>query len=179
MSSEITSSNLQKIAAPFARASLWRRFGAFVHELLFLVAYLFIVGLIFASVSGESMSAGRPQILTGPVAVLQQFYLFASVGAYFVFFWTRGRRTLAFKTWQLRLIDESGEPPDVKRAVIRYLATWIGPALTIAVFAIGGKSVGGWWIVALFANFFWALIDREQRFLHDRIAKTRVVFSEK
>ena len=79
-------------------AGLWRRFGAFVHELLFLVAYLFIVGLIFASLSGESMSAGRPQVLTGPVAVFQQVYLFLSIGAYFIYFWIDGRRTLAFKT---------------------------------------------------------------------------------
>ncbi|MBP6531254.1 MAG: RDD family protein, partial [Burkholderiales bacterium] len=43
-------------------AGLWRRFGAFVHELLFLLAYLFIVSLVFASFSGESMSAGKPQI---------------------------------------------------------------------------------------------------------------------
>ena len=49
-------------AASPPNVGLWRRFGAFVHELLFLVAYLFIVGLIFASLSGESMSAGRPGI---------------------------------------------------------------------------------------------------------------------
>ena len=55
------------IAVPISQnASLWRRFGAFVHELMFLVAYLFIVGLVFASLSGESMSVGRPQVLTGP-----------------------------------------------------------------------------------------------------------------
>jgi uncharacterized RDD family membrane protein YckC len=209
MSSEFPSPD-SSISTAFVRASLWRRFGAFVHELLFLVAYLFIVGLIFASVSGESMSAGKPQILTGPIAVLQQFYLFASVGAYFVFFWTRGRRTLAFKTWQLRLVSNAAlasatssasvtNPANTnaaekaitknnahplafaaistRQAVVRYLATWIGPALAVAIFAIGGKTVGGWWILALFANFFWALVERDRRFLHDRIAGTRVVFS--
>jgi uncharacterized RDD family membrane protein YckC len=185
------------------RASLWRRFGAFTHELLFLVAYLFIVGLIFAAFSGESMSAGRPQILSGPIAVFQQLYLFTTIGAYFIFFWTRGRRTLAFKTWQLRLVSNkslanshseinaarSNAAPtknnahplafaavSTREAVIRYLATWIGPALAVAVFAIGGKSVGGWWIIALFANFLWAIFDRERAFLHDRVAGTRVVF---
>ena len=110
-------------------AGLWRRFGAFVHELLFLVAYLFIVGLIFASLSGESMSAGRPQVLTGPVAVLQQVYLFLSIGAYFIYFWIDGRRTLAFKTWSLRLLSVDGGTVSRRQAVIRYLATWIGPAL--------------------------------------------------
>jgi uncharacterized RDD family membrane protein YckC len=158
-------------SSPPQGAGLWRRFGAFVHELLFLVAYLFIVGLIFAAFSGESMSAGKPQILSGPIAVFQQLYLFVTIGAYFIFFWIKGRRTLAFKTWHLRLLDEAGNAPSIKHAVIRYLATWIGPALAVAI--------GAWWILALFANFLWAFVDPDRRFLHDRIARTRVVFFEK
>jgi uncharacterized RDD family membrane protein YckC len=178
MSSDVPSSESHVTQPAPARAGLWRRFGAFVHELLFLVAYLFIVGLIFAAFSGESMSAGRPQILSGPIAVFQQLYLFVTIGAYFIFFWIKGRRTLAFKTWHLRLLDDAGNAPSMKRAVIRYLATWIGPALAVALFAVGGKAIGAWWILALFANFLWAIFDRERRFLHDRIARTRVVFCE-
>ena len=158
-------------------ASLWRRFGAFVHELLFLVAYLFIVGLIFASVSGESMSAGRPQVLTGPIAVLQQAYLFTSIGAYFIYFWINGRRTLAFKTWQLRLVSVDGGLVSLKQAVIRYLATWIGPALGLALFMWIGTRGSAWWIVAIFTNFLWALGDPARQFLHDRIARTQVLFA--
>jgi uncharacterized RDD family membrane protein YckC len=163
--------------APPLSAGLWRRFGAFVHELLFLVAYLFIVGLIFAAFSGESMQAGKPQILSGPIAVFQQFYLFATIGAYFIFFWTKHRRTLAFKTWQLRLVaaHDMQSPPTLKQAIVRYLAAWIGPALALFIFATLGKSVGGWWILALFANFVCAIIDPAKQFLHDRIAGTRVV----
>jgi uncharacterized RDD family membrane protein YckC len=155
-------------------ASLWRRFGAFVHELLFLVAYLFIVGLIFASVSGESMSAGRPQVLTGPIAIFQQAYLFLSIGAYFIYFWINGRRTLAFKTWQLKLISADGSQVTRKQAVIRYLATWIGPALGLALFMLIGTRGSAWWIFGVFANFLWALGDPARQFLHDRVAGTRV-----
>ncbi len=155
-------------------ASLWRRFGAFVHELLFLVAYLFIVGLIFASLSGESMSAGRPQVLTGPIALLQQAYLFLSIGAYFIYFWINGRRTLAFKTWQLQLVSVDGGPVLLKQAVIRYLAAWIGPALGLTMFMLIGTRGSAWWILGVFANFLWALGDPARQFLHDRIAATRV-----
>jgi len=158
-------------------AGLWRRFGAFVHELLFLVAYLFIVGLVFASLSGESMSAGRPQVLTGPVAVLQQAYLFLSIGAYFIYFWIDGRRTLAFKTWSLRLLAADGSAVTRRQAVIRYLATWIGPALGLGMFMLIGTKGSAWWILGLFANFLWAFADRERQFLHDRLAGTRVVLS--
>lgn len=163
---------------PAVRAGLWRRFGAFVHELLFLVGYLFIVGLVFAAFSGESMSAGKPQLLSGPVLWFQQLYLFSTIGAYFVFFWTKGRRTLAFKTWQLRLLPALDDliAPTTKQAVIRYLATWIGPALGLLIYVIIGSATGPLWIFAMFANFFWAFVDRERQFLHDRIAKTRVVY---
>lgn len=156
-------------------ASLWRRFGAFVHELLFLVAYLFIVGLIFASLSGESMSSGRPQVLTGPVAVLQQVYLFLSIGVYFIYFWVDGRRTLAFKTWSLRLISAGGSTVTRKQAVIRYIATWFGPLLGLTMYMMIGRTGTAWWIFGVFANFLWAFVDRERQFLHDRLAGTRVV----
>ena len=156
-------------------ASLWRRFGAFTHELLFLVAYLFIVGLIFASLSGESTKSIRPQILTGPIAWLQQAYLFLTIGGYFVYFWIRGRRTLAFKTWALRLKSADGSEVTARQAVIRYMATWIGPALGLAMFMLIGKSGSAWWILGVFANFLWAIVDPTKQFLHDRISGTRVV----
>ncbi|MGL4232830.1 MAG: RDD family protein [Casimicrobium sp.] len=159
------------------RAGLWRRFGAFVHELFFLVAYLFIVALIFAAFSGESMSVGRPQILTGSIAILQQLYLFVSIGVYFIYFWIKGRRTLAFKTWQLRLVSahDNASAPTTKQAIVRYLATWIGPALALIVYATFGSKTGPLWLIALFANFLWALIDKDRQFLHDRAAGTSVV----
>ncbi len=158
-------------------ASLWRRFGAFTHELLFLVAYLFMVGLIFASLSGESTKSIRPQILTGPIAWLQQAYLFLSIGGYFVYFWIGGRRTLAFKTWSLRLLSTDGSEVTVKQAVIRYLAAWIGPALGLAMFIVIGTSGSAWWILGVFANFIWALVDPARQFLHDRIAGTCVIIA--
>ena len=170
---------------PPRAASLWRRFGAFVHELLFLVAYLFIIGLIFASVSGESMSAGKPQVLSGPIAWLQRVYLFVSIGAYFIYFWIKGRRTLAFKTWHLRLLATGGGVVSLKQAVLRYFATWIGPALGLTIYvgidALGigtTPGLGLLWLIALFTNFLWALVDPARQFLHDRIAGTRVVFAK-
>jgi len=39
-------------------------------------------------------------------------------------------------------------------------------------------GAGGLWLVLLFINFLWALVDRDRQFLHDRIAGTRVVRSD-
>ena len=87
----------------------------------FFVAYLFIVGLVFASLSGESMSAGRPQVLTGPVAVLQQA-CFLPPSVPFHLRWIDGRRTLA-KTWSLRLLaaDGSAVAARLRRPLPRHL----------------------------------------------------------
>ncbi|MBS0314397.1 MAG: RDD family protein [Burkholderiales bacterium] len=159
-------------------AGLWRRFGAFVHELLFLLAWMFITGLVFAALSGESMTAGRPQILTGALAALQQLYFFVVIGAYFIYFWTNGRRSLACKTWSLRLANTSGGTISTRQAVVRYLATWIGPALGLVLYSVFGARLGAWWLPACLFNFVWAFVDRDHQFLHDRIAGTRVLLAD-
>lgn len=102
--------------------------------------------------------------------------LFALLAAYFVWCWSDGRRTLAMKTWKLRLVRADGGAVAPKVALLRYLATWVGPALAVAAYA--GLARFGWgahaaWLVAF--NFLWAFVDRERLFLHDRIARTRIV----
>lgn len=173
---EIATLHSPEAIKPTSLAGLWRRFGAFGHELLFLIAYLFITGLVFAAFSGETMALGRPQIFDGPIRILYQLFLFATIGAYFIFFWINGRRTLAFKTWQLQLRqpENLSESVPLKRAIIRYLAAWIGPAMALVIFSVFGAKAGAWWLLALLFNFLWAIVDRDKQFLHDRIAGTRV-----
>jgi len=43
------------------------------------------------------------------------------------------------------------------------------------MFMFIGTRGSAWWILGMFANFFWALGDPARQFLHDRIAGTRVV----
>jgi uncharacterized RDD family membrane protein YckC len=102
--------------------------------------------------------------------------LFAVLAAYFVWCWSGGRRTLAMKTWKLRLMRADGSTVTPKVALLRYLATWIGPGLAVAAYALLASH--GWgahaaWLVAF--NFLWAFVDRDRLFLHDRVAGTRIV----
>jgi uncharacterized RDD family membrane protein YckC len=81
------------------------------------------------------------------------------------------------KTWRLRLVGPDGAPPDRQRALLRYLAGWIGPALALAAYLAlrpFGLSAHVVWLIAF--NWLWALIDRDRRFLHDRIAGTRLLY---
>ena len=87
---------------------------------------------------------------------LFQAYLIAVTGVYFIPQWVRGGQTLAMKTWRLRLVRQAGGPVSVQQALARYLAALLG--------------------VLLFgAGYLWAFVDPERQFLHDRIARTRIV----
>ena len=82
--------------------------------------------------------------------------LFLILLVYFVGFWTYRGQTLAMRTWHLRLQDKDGSTPRPARALLRYLLCWP----SIGLFGIG---------------FFWALLDPERQFLHDRLAGTCIV----
>jgi uncharacterized RDD family membrane protein YckC len=104
--------------------------------------------------------------------------LFAVGAAYFTWCWSGGRRTLPMKTWKLRLASADGSLLHPKRALGRYLACWIGPALAIAAYALLaplGLGALAWPVAAL--NWLAAVVDPERQFLHDRIAGTRLVSS--
>lgn len=75
---------------------------------------------------------------------------------YFVWCWLNGGQTLPMKTWKLRLVDASGSPLRPLQAVLRYLLAWP----SILFFGIG---------------LFWAIFDEDHRFLHDRLAGTKIV----
>jgi uncharacterized RDD family membrane protein YckC len=159
------------------RATLPRRLGSLVYESLLQVALVLVTG--FALVPLVSPSAGPATSLQLPPAA-GRWISFGGIVAttllYCVWCWSRGRRTLPMKTWHLRLVTATGGPVGVARALARYVACWIGPALAgIVYLALDARGLGahGGWLVAL--NFLWAFIDPERQFLHDRIAGTRIV----
>jgi uncharacterized RDD family membrane protein YckC len=129
-------------------ASISRRLLALVYELLLLAAVLVLGALPAVFILPlEDPGWKRP---------LLQLYLAALAGAYFVYQWCRGGRTLAMKTWRLRLVTREGAPLDARRAWIRY--AW----------ALAGFLAAG-------IGFAWALVDRDRLFLHDRLAGTRII----
>jgi len=137
-------------AAPAAeRAGLGRRLLSLVYEAL-LVAALVLAGMIpFVLIAGDWTPAfKRP---------LSQLYLVLLVGVYFVWQWVHGGQTLAMKTWRLKLVARDGRPLTLRVALRRY------------VFALAGVASGG-------IGLWWALLDRDRQFLHDRLAGTRIIF---
>jgi uncharacterized RDD family membrane protein YckC len=163
-------------------ASLARRYGALLYELLLLTAIVFVVSFVLLPLvtPGHAGSAQSLSVPAVPERVALFCLLFSGVAAYFVWSWSDGRRTLPMKTWRLQLVAVSGTPLSRKTALLRYLATWIGPVLALAVFALlhrAGFGAHALWLVAF--NFLWGFVDRDRQFLHDRIAGSRIVLERK
>jgi len=128
-------------------AALPRRLASLCYEALLLAAVLFCAALPFA--------AFESALAMSHVRIVFQLYLALVAGAYLVWQWLRGGQTLAMKTWRLKLVSAGAAPLTPKQAVLRYIAA-------LGLFGF---------------TFVWALFDREGLFLHDRIARTRIVRS--
>jgi len=136
---------------PLRDAPVHRRVLSLIYESLLLTALLMAGALPFVLLAQHAdRAAARP---------LFQLYLLALAGVYFVWQWLHGGQTLPMKTWRLKLVTRDGAPLTRAHAVKRL------------AFAIAGTA-------ALGAGFLWALLDRDRRFLHDRLAGTKIVRDE-
>ncbi len=138
-------------APPGATPGLTRRLASALYDLLLVAALVLVATFPFLAIVGDATDGWRRHVLQGWIVLVS--------GAYFVWFWTHGGRTLAMKTWRIRLIAEDGAPVGTARATHRFAVALLG------LFAAG-------------AGFAWALIDRERQFLHDRLSGTRLIVDE-
>lgn len=135
--------------APARPASLVRRLGSALYDLLLTLALAMIATFPFLLLAGDATHGWKRHVL--------QAWILAVVGAYYVGFWTRGGQTLPMKTWRIRLVRaDTGGAVNAGRAVHRYLLAVLGFA------AVG-------------LGFAWAFFDRDRLFLHDRLAGTMLV----
>lgn len=129
-------------------ASLIKRLAAMLYELLTLIALWLLCTFIYLMLVGTIDSDLKGLSL--------QFSLWMVTGAYFVVCWVTTGQTLATQAWKIKLVNAEKSVLNIQQAVMRYaLAT-----ASIVVFGIG---------------FLWALIDKDQLFLHDRLLKTRQI----
>jgi uncharacterized RDD family membrane protein YckC len=141
-----------------------------VYEAMLLFAVAFVAGLIF-DIWTQSRHA-----LT--LRHARELWLFLVMGAYFVFFWSRSGQTLAMKTWSIRVVDMNQAQLPVVKAIVRYCLAWMWflPGLALA-YQFNLKSWSSIVVVCL-GMAAWALtavFDKDKQFLHDRLAKTRLI----
>lgn len=130
-------------------APLRIRLASMLYESVLLAGVLAVAFLLPHALLGYfAHYAAAPGTLWG--------HLFLLLFAYFAWFWLHGGQTLAMKTWRIRLINAQDEPLELWQVILRYLLAW--PSLGLAG-----------------AGLWWSLIDRDRQFLHDRLARTRLV----
>ncbi|MBC3869045.1 RDD family protein [Undibacterium oligocarboniphilum] len=149
---------------------LRRRLICMVYEAMLLFGIVFVSGFIF-----DVITQSRHALM---LRHLRQFWLFLVIGAYFVFCWSRSGQTLAMQTWRIRVTDLDGSRVPVIKAVVRYCLSWMWflPAMALD-YQFGLKE---WHMVIVVALGIagWALtarMDKDGQFLHDRLAKTRLI----
>jgi uncharacterized RDD family membrane protein YckC len=134
-------------------ASRIKLFAACVYELLLLIALWMLCTWIFVRLFGDATGGYKRYVL--------QIFLWLATGAYFVWCWCKSGQTLATQTWKIKLVtqdssNQQNNTLNLKQALIRY-------ALASAC------------ILACGLGYFWALIDKNGLFLHDRLLKTRFI----
>ena len=162
------------VAAPLNLQAprLIRRMACWMYEGILMFGVVFIAGYLFGTLSQTRNAMDNRHAL--------QAFLFVVFGIYFTWFWAKGQ-TLAMKTWHIRGVDRDGRPLTQRRALLRYVCSWLWflpPLAALAPFSLpGGEAtviVLGWVAV-------WAVLSRfhpQLQFWHDALAGTRLVHYE-
>jgi len=129
-------------------ASLVKRLAASLYELLSLIAVWLLCTFVFVLFFGSVDTTIERYCL--------QLFLWAVAGIYFVVCWRKTGQTLAAQAWKIKLVNMDNSPISLKQALLRYMLA----TLSLLTFGIG---------------FLWALIDKDQSFLHDSILNTRII----
>lgn len=153
--------------------SLRKRMACWLYEGMLLFGVVFIAGYLFGTLSQTKHAMNNRHGL--------QAFLFLVFAIYFTWLWSKGQ-TLAMKTWHIRILDTEGRPVSQKRALLRYVLSWVWflPPMVIAwPFKLPAAEVAVWvfgWVLV------WALLSRFQsrrQYWHDVWAGTQLVDVQK
>lgn len=154
----------QSAPVPVSLASFWRKFAAWIYDLLGAFA-VFILSLaigytilsLFSFIWVEAGQETNNSLNSSPLATslsnspLWSLYIAASVQYYYVWCWVKGGQTVGMRTWRLKLCKPDGRLLTWKEAYLRSLLSFAGIAQ------------------------LWGLFDRESRGWHDLACNSRVI----
>lgn len=159
-----------------------RRLASLSYETLAVAAILLAGGFAFVGAAAAIRAVADNATLPasgGLERALLQAFLVLLLGAYFVRCWTRGGQTLAMKAWKLRLVRPDGGAVAPRVAILRFVIAGLllgtGAAAAIWLWRHPGSVYGWAAAVPAAVDVAWAAFDGERQFLHDRLARTRVV----
>ena len=168
----MTPAELDALPSP----QFWRRVSCCLYEQLVLLGVIAFTFLLPNLGLGILLGISLPSWLTFA-------YLYAVLGVYFVWYWTKSGQTLAMQTWRVRIIGRHGINLSKRQAFWRYVygSLWLVPCVLLQ----WAFHLEKWQIIEMLfavALFIWPLstyLDRrnrkERQGLPDRLANTRLV----
>lgn len=133
---------------------------------------VFLAGYLFGTLTQTRHAMSNRHAL--------QAFLFLIFGIYFAWFWAKGQ-TLAMKTWNIRVVTPAGQAISQRRALLRYLLSWVWLLPPLALIAPFNLSTGETALLVIGWVMVWAILSRfhpQQQFWHDAWAGTRLVSSQ-
>ena len=140
--------------------SLLRRLAALLYDILL------VVPLVMLSVA---LFMGARTLLLGPPAEntvvqldanLVRLVAFATVATFFCGFWLKSGQTLGMQAWRIKLVSTDGGQPSAGQEILRCF----GALVSAAAFGLG---------------YLWCLVDRNDRYWHDYLSRTRLIMVPK
>ena len=166
----------QAPAATPATPTLRRRLACMLYECVLLFGVLMASTALYVLARPALRGLGLDHPAT------PQVWSFLVLGAYFTWFWQRSGQTLAMQTWRIRVEAADGKPPRWPQAALRFLLAWLWLPPAAAVGHLLGLakegSMGPFFGVLGLGLLAWVLLawlDPHRQFLHDRLARTRLV----
>lgn len=149
-----------------------RRFASMMYEGVLLFAVVFIADYLF-----DTLTQSKHALM---LRHTRMAWLFFAIGMYFIACWARSGQTLPMKAWNIRLVNEHGGKPAKLQLIIRYTTMWILPviwALIVKGLLLLTKwpAVNMFIVIAPFTVFIPTWFTRDQQFVHDLLARTRLV----
>ncbi|MES2351169.1 MAG: RDD family protein [Pseudomonadota bacterium] len=161
---------MQNSKSTVATPSLKRRLICLVYEAFLATAVAAFGMFIFLFLSQKLI---EPVIYYGPSVTL-----FLVLGAYFIHAWTGSGHTLAMKTWRIKIVMLGHARVPFRAAALRYILAWgwVLPALVISYrLHLSPGRTGIAVAVGIVAWALTALLDKDRQFLHDKLARTRLI----
>jgi uncharacterized RDD family membrane protein YckC len=137
---------LSKNQAP----SLIKLCACMVYELLTIIALCIVFAGIFYGIFGDATEGVR--------RLFQQVFLWAILGIYYLWCWTKSGQTVAMQAWHLKVVAQDNATLSMQMALRRYVLA----SLSLVLCGLG---------------FLWVVVDKDRLFLHDRLLKCKIIIA--
>lgn len=165
---------MQNSTPLYPTPSLKRRLICLVYEAFLATAVAALGMFVFLLLTQRAIA---PVIYYG-----RSVTLFVVLGVYFIHAWSGSGHTLAMKTWRIKLVMLGQATVPLPAAALRFLLAWawVLPGLVISYRLHLSPAQSALAVaINIVAWSLTAFLDQDRQFLHDKLARTRLILVPK